>query len=233
MPVKEKIFSLRERLALVCSKAHRAPESIVVVAVSKGVSIPEIEEALAAGIHDIGENRVQEALVKYNGLSAKRYPLNAVKWHMVGHLQTNKARDAVRIFDLIHSVDSLRLAQEIDSQAAKIGKTQEILLEVKTSPEATKFGFDPKEVITAAKDILKLKNIKLKGLMTMAPVAQAPELTRPYFRGLKELLDKINSLQLTAYSLQLLSMGMTDDFEVAIEEGATIIRIGRGIFGSS
>ncbi|MFH1458630.1 MAG: YggS family pyridoxal phosphate-dependent enzyme [Candidatus Omnitrophota bacterium] len=149
---------------------------------------------------------------------------------MVGHLQTNKVKQAVKIFDLIHSVDSTRLAQEIDKQAAKIGKTQEILIEVKTSTEATKFGFLPDETADAVKEISRLKNIKLQGLMTIAPLVTNPEEARPCFRTLRELRDEISKLGIWNLEFGILSMGMSDDFEVAIEEGTTMVRIGRAVF---
>jgi pyridoxal phosphate enzyme (YggS family) len=152
---------------------------------------------------------------------------------MVGHLQTNKVKDALNLFDLIQSVDSLNLAQEIDRQAAKIHKIQDILIEVKTSPEATKFGLKPDETVEVIKEMAKLKNINIKGLMTIAPIVDNPEKTRPYFKTLRILKDKINSLTLTTYPLTLLSMGMTDDFEIAIEEGSNMVRIGRAIFESA
>jgi pyridoxal phosphate enzyme (YggS family) len=150
---------------------------------------------------------------------------------MVGHLQTNKVKEAVKIFDLIHSVDSLYLAREIDKQAATVNKIPGILLQVKTSPEATKFGVKPEETIELIKEIAKLKNVKIRGLMTIGPAVDNPEKARPYFRVLRELKDKINDLRFTSCELRILSMGMSDDFEIAIEEGATMIRLGRVIFG--
>jgi hypothetical protein len=200
------------------------------VAVSKARTPQQIEEVIQAGISDIGENKVQEALIKYNQLRAMGYELRAIKWHMVGHLQTNKVKDAVGIFDLIHSVDSVHLAQEIDRQAVKINKIQNILIEVKTSGEATKFGLRPEEVIAVIKEMAPFKNIDIKGLMTIAPIADSPEKTRPYFRTLRELKDEINRSSLTKSPLSVLSMGMSDDFEIAIEEGSNMIRIGRAIF---
>jgi pyridoxal phosphate enzyme (YggS family) len=228
--LKDKILGIRERIVSICSRINRDPESIAVVAVSKGRTVEQIKEVVAAGITDIGENRVQETLVKYNALQAASCRLQAIKWHMVGHLQTNKVKDAVKIFGLIQSVDSVHLAQEIDAHAVKIDKIQEILIEVKISPEASKFGIKPEVLVDAVKEISKFKNVRIKGLMTIAPTVDNPEKTRPYFTMLRELRDKINGLQLAACSLQLLSMGMTDDFEMAIEEGATMIRIGRAIF---
>ncbi len=227
--VKANILKLKERISYICSKINQDPSSITIVAVSKGRAPSQIEEALVAGITDIGENKVQEAIAKYNDM---RYAIcdMPIRWHMVGHLQTNKVKDAVRIFDLIQSVDSIRLAQEIDKQAAKINKIQDILIEVKTSGEATKFGLDPRAAVDAIKEIIKLKNVNLKGLMTIAPLADNPEMSRPYFRMLRKLRDGVNAISDKRYAISELSMGMTDDFEVAIEEGATMLRIGRAIF---
>jgi pyridoxal phosphate enzyme (YggS family) len=226
--ISENIAALRKRVADACARAKRDPKAVTIVAVSKGRSRQEIEETLACGITDIGENRVQEALSKFAGLQVASYKLQ-VKLHFIGHLQTNKVKDAVRIFDIIHSVDSLRLAQEIDRQAAKINKTQDIFIEVKTSPEVTKYGFSEEEIVEIIPEIMTYRNIRIKGLMSIAPVVDKPEAARPYFRILTNLRERITGLRLAPCNLQL-SMGMTDDFEVAIEEGATMIRIGRAIF---
>ncbi|MDP2941343.1 MAG: YggS family pyridoxal phosphate-dependent enzyme, partial [Candidatus Omnitrophota bacterium] len=244
--IKDNLTQLRQRIARSCARAGRQEAEVTIVAVSKGRGAEEIKEAIGAGITDIAENRVQEALLKYKQLSGYRFSVigsrgipntehrapsteNSIKWHLVGHLQTNKARDAVRIFDLIHSVDSLRLAEEINKQAAKMNKTQDVLLEVKTSPETTKFGVKPEEAPALLERIGALANIKVRGLMTIAPLVDNPEQARPYFQALRRLRDKIYDLRITHYDLRILSMGMTDDFEAAIEEGVTMIRIGRGI----
>lgn len=210
---------------MACSKANRNPDEISIVAVTKNRTSQEIKEAIAAGIGDIGENRVQEALGKYNDITSQ-----GIKWHMVGHLQTNKAKEAVNIFDLIHSVDSLRLALEIDKRATKINKIQDVLIEIKTSSEATKFGLIPEDALEAIRGISRLGHIAIKGLMTIAPIAGSPQEARPYFRRLRELRDEINQLLAPGCQLQILSMGMTDDFEAAIEEGSNMIRLGRAIF---
>jgi pyridoxal phosphate enzyme (YggS family) len=220
--VKENIVRIRERIISACSKVNRDPLEIKLVAVSKGQDVLDIKEAVDSGLVDIGENRIQETLDKFKKLKAEGSGLR-IKWHMIGHLQKNKVKDAVDIFDLIHSVDSLALAEAINKRAAKINKIQDILIEVKTSPEATKSGLEPDKVIGAARDISRLKNINIKGLMTIAPLVNHIEEARPYFKKLRELRESVNA----SY---ILSMGMTDDFEVAIEEGADIIRIGRGIF---
>lgn len=223
--VKDNIGEVRKRISFACSKTKRDPSAITIVAVSKGRSLEQIKQAVEQGITDIAENKVQEALSKYRQVSA-------IRWHMVGHLQTNKVKEAIRIFDLIQSVDSLKLAAEINKQAARIDKIQDIFIEVKTSPEATKSGLNPDEAAEVIKKIAELKNINIKGLMTIAPVVDDPEKARPYFRMLRELRDKMVSLSTISYELPTLSMGMTDDFEVAIEEGSTMVRLGRAIFGS-
>ena len=235
--IKESILRINAQILRVCSKINKNPEEISIVTVSKGRSPQEIKEVILAGITDIGENRVQEALLKYQELSAISSPilagrqeLSVVKWHMVGHLQTNKVKEAVKIFDLIQSVDSLHLAAEIDKQAAKINKIQDILIEIKTSTEATKLGLKPDKAIEVIKEIVRLKNINIKGLMTIAPLAGDPEKARPYFRMLRELRDEINQLSAESFQLKVLSMGMTDDFEVAIQEGSNMVRLGRAIF---
>jgi len=214
--IKDNILKVKERIAAVCAKIKVNPDRITLVCVTKGRAVGEISEVASLGLKHLGENRVQEAKEKY-----KQIP--SADWQMVGHLQLNKVKDAIKIFSLIHSVDSIALAQEINKQAAKFNKVQDILLEVKTSPEVTKFGFDPGSLLDASREILRLGNLKVKGLMTIAPVVANPEEAREYFVKLRALRDELNPSW-------FLSMGMSDDFEVAIEEGADIIRLGRAIF---
>lgn len=228
--VRDNVRKIKERISSVCSKINRDPQSITIVGVAKGRTVGQIREAITAGITDIGENRVQESFLKYKELTSDINGPLPIKWHLVGHLQTNKVKEAVKLFDLIHSVDTLRVAWEIDKQAALINKVQDILVQIKSSFEATKFGLKPDEAIKTIEEIAKLKNINIRGLMTIAPIVDNPEKTKPYFRLLRELRDKINALRTMNYELKTLSMGMTDDFEVAIEEGATIVRLGRAIF---
>lgn len=254
--VKDAVTIIKARIALACERFGRSPLSVTLVGVSKGRPLLDIQEAIKVGITDIGENRVQEALLKYNEFSrygqtgihpnqSAPYPkgresalslrdglvrLSGLRWHMIGHLQTNKVKDAVRIFDLIQSVDSLRLAEAIEKEAVKIDKVQDVLIEVKTSPEATKFGAEPHEVARLLEGVRRLKNIRVSGLMTIAPLVDAPEKARVYFRRLKEVFDASNACCPGSCQLRELSMGMTDDFEVAIEEGSTMIRIGRALF---
>jgi pyridoxal phosphate enzyme (YggS family) len=222
--VLENIRSITGRIHDTCRKISKDPSEVELVCVTKGVSLDAIEEALASGVTTFGENRVQEALVKYDSIDGRAL------WHLVGHLQTNKVKDAVSIFSLIHSIDSARLAKEIDKEASRIDKVQDILIQVNVSGEESKFGVRSEEAVDFFKSILLYPNINIKGLMTIAPETANPEKSRPCFRGLRELLGNINSLGLTPSPLRILSMGMTDDFEVAIEEGSTMVRIGRGIF---
>jgi len=228
--IKDNLLKIKERILSACLRGNQDPASITIVAVSKNRTVEEIREAIASGLSDIGENKVKEALKKYYELRDTSYELRKIKWHLIGHLQTNKVRTAIRIFDLIESVDSLRLALEINKEAEKINKVQDILMEVKTSPETTKYGFRPEDAVDAAKEISRLNNVSLKGLMTIAPLVDIPEKTRPYFRQLRELRERINESRVTSHELRILSMGMSDDFEVALEEGSTMVRIGRLIF---
>ncbi|MDD4899277.1 MAG: YggS family pyridoxal phosphate-dependent enzyme [Candidatus Omnitrophica bacterium] len=227
--VRANISRIKGEISRLCAQIKRDPAGITLIAVSKGRTVEQVKEAVDAGATDIGENRVQEALLKYNALRQTQYA-ERIKWHLIGHLQSNKAKEAVKFAELIHSVDSLRLAQEIDKQAAKINKLQDILLEVKTSPEETKLGLSPEDCIGVIKEAGALKNIRIQGLMTIAPLVGSPEAARPYFKQLKDLLDSLNALRSTPYALRILSMGMTNDFTVAIEEGSTMVRVGRAIF---
>ncbi len=233
---RSNLEAVRARIHQVCARVGRDPNEITLVCVTKGVDINRIREVVGLGITDIGENRVQEAREKFGLLTSLQATGNRrqaeIRWHMVGHLQRNKAKHAVRIFDLIHSVDSLDLAQEIDKEAKKIEKIQEILIEVNVSGESTKFGITAEETFLLAKEVSKLTSLRLKGLMTIAPLVDNPEKVRPYFKALRELRDEINQLLTVNCKLLTLSMGMSQDFEVAIEEGATMMRIGTAIFRS-
>lgn len=217
MDISRNIRDVEQHIAAAARKAGRDPDEITLVAVTKGLPAQAIEAAITAGIHNIGENRVQEAHSKIAQLSTSGV---RPTWHMIGHLQRNKVKTAVEIFDIIHSVDSLRLADEINSKAPQI---LPVLLQVNVSSEVTKSGFSVSELPEALKYIRAMPNLEARGLMTIAPMARDPEEVRPVFRALRELRDSLG--------LDHLSMGMTDDFEVAIEEGATMVRIGRAIFG--
>jgi hypothetical protein len=213
--IAEKIAHVRQRVERAAERAGRPPTDITIVAVSKGFPPSAIDEVVVAGIADVGENRVQEASAKIDALRGL-----PVTWHLVGHLQTNKAKTALELFDIIHSVDSLHLAEVLSHRAQT---PLSVLLEVNVTGEASKFGFSTDEVVAAAGAIARLPRLDLRGLMTVAPFVDDPETVRPVFRELRRLRD--------ALGLRELSMGMTDDFEIAIEEGATLVRIGRAIFG--
>ncbi|MBI1885107.1 MAG: YggS family pyridoxal phosphate-dependent enzyme [Chloroflexi bacterium] len=215
LTIAERAEAVRRRVAAACERAGRSPEEVTVVAVAKTFPPAAIAETVAAGVRHIGENRVQEAAAKRPELAG----LDAV-WHMVGRLQTNKVARALELFDIIQAVDSLHLAAEISKRAPT---EVPVFLEVNVEGEATKLGFSPSEALRAAGKLAALPNLDLRGLMTVAPLTDDPEEVRPVFRRLRALRD--------ALGLPELSMGMTDDFEVAIDEGATLVRIGRAIFG--
>jgi len=208
-------------------RAGRRPEEVRLVAVTKTVGVEEIKQALDVGLRMFGENRVQEAKEKISNLKSEISNAK-IEWHMIGHLQSNKVRPAVQLFDLVHSVDSAGLAEEINKEAARIGKVQRVLIEVKLSEEATKSGISEPELSALIEKVAKLGNLKLEGLMTMPPFFDEPERARPYFKRLRELRD---ALAEKGFSLPELSMGMSGDFDVAIEEGATLVRVGTAIFG--
>ena len=222
----KRLQDVKNRIQTAARVCGRNPETIRLVAVSKTVPTARVRQAIQAGVTILGENYVQEARAKFNDLAT--YP---VSWHFIGHLQSNKAKYAVRLFDLIHSVDSLKLARELDKQSRKINKIQEILIQVNISEEASKSGVNVKDTLSLLKDISRLENLSVKGLMTMPPYFNAPEKVRPYFTALRGLRDRLEKQSLLNVSLDELSMGMTGDFEVAIQEGATLVRIGTAIFG--
>lgn len=225
MSVQENLEGVQGRIASAARRAGRDPASVKLVVVTKTVEIARIREAVAAGAAILGENRVQEAKEKIEALGAP------ASWHLIGRLQTNKAKYAVKLFDLIHSVDRLGLAKELDRQAAKIGKVQDILIEVSIAGEAGKAGMSVKEAPLLVREAAKFKNISIRGLMTMPPYSDKPEDARPYFRVLRELAESIAKENIPGVSMQNLSMGMSGDFEVAVEEGATMVRVGTAIFG--
>jgi pyridoxal phosphate enzyme (YggS family) len=215
--IEANLEQVRRRIDQACQRAGRSPEEITIVAVTKGVSPTAIQSAFRAGVRHFGENRVQET-------QAKREQLLGLEprptWHFMGHLQTNKVGAALRLFDIIHSVDSLRLAEALSQRVQ--GKIP-ILLEVNIAGEATKGGFLPAQLEAAFREISRLPGLEVKGLMTVAPQAASPEEVRPFFREMRRLAEALKLVEL--------SMGMSDDFEVAVEEGATMVRLGRVIFG--
>lgn len=223
--IAENIARLRERIYNSVLKIGRKPEEIMLVAVSKTVGVENIKEAIEAGITIFGENYVQEA----KGKIAQIGP--GITWHMIGHLQTNKVKYVVLFFSMIHSVDSIHLAKEISQRAIKVGKSMDVLIQINIEGEKTKGGIRPEQIAPLLDAISPLKGIQVKGLMTMPPYFSDPEMARPFFKKLRELRDKLLPSLPDSVSLSHLSMGMSSDFEVAIEEGATIIRIGNYIFG--
>jgi pyridoxal phosphate enzyme (YggS family) len=225
MNIGKRLKNIKDRINESAVRCGRDPKSVRLVAVSKTVPASRVKEAIDAGVDILGENYVQETRSKFNELAA--YPIS---WHFIGHLQTNKAKYAVRLFDLIHSVDSLKLARELDKQAKKVNKVQDILIQINIGKEASKSGADAENALNLVKDVSSLENISVKGLMIMPPFFNNPEKERPYFSGLRNLRDHIRQT-LKGVDLYELSMGLSNDFEVAIEEGATFVRIGTAIFG--
>ena len=223
MDLAANLQSIQERIAAACARAGRDPSSVALVAVSKGHPPETVRAAFSQGQTLFGESKVQEAKAKIS-LSPGR-----LRWHMIGHLQSNKCRDAVHFFEMIESVDSLALACEIDKWADKAAKTMPVLLEVNIAGEASKFGYPPELLLAELEQVNALKKIEIHGLMTIAPWTLEPEKSRPIFRKLRELKERCEA-KLGA-PLPHLSMGMSGDFEVAIEEGATLVRVGTALFG--
>jgi len=223
--IKSNLARIRERIESAARRAGRDPGTIRLVAVSKTVAPERIREAVESGVHILGENYLQEAQGKIEVLGA------GISWHFIGHLQKNKAKYAIRLFDLIHSVDSIALAEELNRAGQKQGKVQAILLQVDLSGEETKFGASEGEIFQMAERISGLKGVFVRGLMAMPPFSDDPEDSRPYFQKLRALRDRLARMKIPGVFAEELSMGMSGDFEVAIEEGATLVRIGTAIFG--
>jgi len=220
------IAVIKQRIAAAASRAGRAPETIRLMAVSKTVPPERIRQAIEAGMTLFGENYVQEAREKIPEIG------HTVEWHMIGHLQTNKVKYVVNLFDWIHSVDRLELARELDKRAGQNNRRLNVLIEVNVSGEESKSGAEASQALELVRQISLLPNLSVHGLMTMPPYSDDPENSRPYFKALCKLRDEISAAAIPNIQMDELSMGMTDDFEVAIEEGATIIRVGRAIFGA-
>ena len=223
--ISENLNRIIERIAHAARRAGRNPEDVLLIAASKGVEVERLNEGLSAGIRMLGESKVQEAMPKLQALG------NKAEWHFIGHLQGNKVKYVVGAFTLIHSVDSIELSEEINSRAEKMGMIQNVLLEVNVSGEKGKFGVMPDNVISITKAFSGLKHISLRGFMTVPPYSDDPEDARPYFRMLRELRDNALHAGICTGDCRELSMGMSIDFEVAIEEGATMVRVGTAIFG--
>jgi pyridoxal phosphate enzyme (YggS family) len=223
--IQRNIECIRENIAEAVAKSGRNIEDVRIMAVTKTVDDERIMEAISCGINIIGENYVQEAKRKIEKMG------HDIEWHMIGHLQSNKAKYAVGLFDMIHSVDRLSLAKELDKRARGSGIIMKILVEVNTGGEETKSGVSEEDIIDLIREVSALSNLSVQGLMTMPPWFDDPEDARPYFVKLRELRDRIIDEDIQRIGMSELSMGMTDDYQVAIEEGATIVRIGRAIFG--
>ncbi|MDD5557670.1 MAG: YggS family pyridoxal phosphate-dependent enzyme [bacterium] len=225
--IGDNLRSVAERVAAAAGRAGRSPDDVEIVLATKGRSIAEIDEAIRAGARVIGENRVQEAREKHPRLAGR------VAMHMIGHLQRNKAREALALFSMIHSVDSLRLAAEIDRVAARAGRSVPMLLEVNVSGEGSKYGIAPDELPAAVAALGAMRFVQLEGLMAMTPLAADPGESRPLFAALRRLAEEADRLAVPGVRMRHLSMGMSQDFEVAVEEGATMVRVGSAVFGAA
>ncbi len=223
--VRANIEKIRNRIAGAALRSGRSVSDIRLMAVTKTVDDDRIVDAIEAGVDIIGESYVQEAKRKIEKMG------KGVEWHMIGYLQSNKAKYAVRLFDMIHSVDRKNLAVELDRRAGMAGRRMNILVEVNTSGEKTKSGIDHREAMQLIKEIALLEHLAIRGLMTMPPWFDDPEDARPYFATLRDLRDRVVEEQIPGVEMTELSMGMSGDFEVAVEEGASIVRVGRSIFG--
>lgn len=223
--IKQNLDNIYSRIKSAAEKSGRKAEDIKLIAVTKTVEVERIRNVCEYGVPDFGENRVQELLEKYDKFD------ESIKWHLIGHLQTNKVKYIIDKVHMIHSVDSIDLAREIDNRAEKVGKKMDILLQVNVSGEESKFGIRPGQVEEYIHIISRLENISLRGLMTIAPFAENPQEIRPVFKNLYDIYIDIKNKKIDNVNMDYLSMGMSNDFEVAIEEGANLVRIGTGIFG--
>jgi len=231
--IKENLLRVLERIEKAALRAGRDPKEIKLVAVSKTVEPARIKEAIEAGVSILGENYVQEAKKKIEEIGrpacTERFGEGRpVSWHFIGHLQSNKAKYAVQLFDMIHSLDGIPLAEELNRRAEQADRMFKVMVEINLSGEATKFGTDEEKILNLARSILQLNYLSLEGLMTMPPYFDSPEMSRPYYIRLRELREKMVR---EGIPMKELSMGMSNDFEIAIEEGATYVRVGTAIFG--
>lgn len=226
-PIQERIGTIYRRISYSAMRAGREPESANLLAVTKTLSCEAVGEAVYWGLRVFGENYVQEAAEKIKAVAIE-YPAEHISWHLIGHLQKNKVKTAVECFDLIHTLDSIDLARILDKEAQRQNKKQRVLIQVKVSKEETKHGVAPEDLQCLVEEVLGLENLTLEGLMAIPPFFEDPEKVRPYFRQLRMIKE---GLEAQGYPLKELSMGMSHDFEVAIEEGATLVRIGSAIFG--
>ena len=225
--IQKELTVIRQQINAAAAACGRNLAEITLVGVSKKHPVEKMRQAIDAGLTDLGENYIQEAVDKIEAIGKA-----SARWHFIGHLQSNKARFAVQYFDLIHTVDKIKLAKEIDKQAQKIDKRQEILLQVNIGEEETKSGAGAGEVVALAQAVIQLDHLELQGLMCMPPYFDDPEQARPYFRHLARIREKIVDAGVDAKAMRHLSMGMSHDFAAAIQEGATLVRVGTAIFGS-
>lgn len=225
MMLQENLQKVEERICAACERAGRSRDEVTLIAVSKTKPVPMLQEIYDCGVRDFGENKVQELTEKYDVLPED------INWHMIGHLQRNKIKYIIGKTKLIHSVDSIRLAEAIEAEAAKRDCIVDVLLEVNAAKEESKFGFMPEEVVEAVSKFAAFSHIRVKGLMTIAPYVADPEENRVHFANLKKLSVDIEAKKVNNVTMSIFSMGMTNDYEVAIEEGATVVRVGTGIFG--
>ncbi len=224
--IQENLETVKERIQNACRRAGRNPDEVTLIAVSKTKPVEMLQEAYEAGVREFGENKPQELRDKYPCLPQD------IHWHMIGHLQRNKIKYLIDKVCLIHSVDSLRLAEAIDEEAGKRGLRVSVLAEVNMAGEESKFGVTPQEAPSFVEALSRFPHLRVEGLMTIAPFTEHPEENRPYFRNLKKLSVDIQAKNIDNVCMRHLSMGMTGDFEVAVEEGATMVRVGTGIFGA-
>jgi pyridoxal phosphate enzyme (YggS family) len=225
MSISDNLAQVRERMAEAAIRAGRSPESVKLVGVTKTVDMQRIDQAVSAGLEILGENYVQEAREKIQRLGDR------ISWHFIGRLQTNKAKYAVKLFDLIETVDSLKLAVELNRRAQPLERVIPVLIQLNLAGEATKGGVDRAASLALVRQISQLPHLQIQGLMTMPPFFNDPERARPYFRKLRELSQEIVAAEIAGVEMTEISMGMSGDFEVAIEEGATLVRVGTAIFG--
>ncbi|MEK6325113.1 MAG: YggS family pyridoxal phosphate-dependent enzyme [Acidobacteriota bacterium] len=224
--IRERLARVRDQLARAAERAGRSEKDITLIAVSKTFDPATVQQAVLAGTRDLGENRVQEAITKVAMIEGD------VRWHLIGHLQSNKARQAVETFDVIHTIDSCQLAERLDRIAGEIGRRPMVLVQVDLAHEPTKSGADESELPAIIEALDSASHLEFRGLMVMPPFFDSPEQTRPYFRRLREILEGLNRGRGAEQKLTELSMGMSHDFDVAIDEGSTMVRVGTAIFGS-
>jgi len=227
MDLQERLAEIEHRIHEACRRSGRSDEAVEIIAVTKYTTLETTERVLRLGVAHIGESRAQDAQVKWEAL----HPGGT--WHFIGHLQTNKVKDIVGKFDYIHSLDRMSLAQEIEKKAARLGIASKCFLQVNVSGEGSKQGVAPEELFAFAREVAQMQHIRVVGLMTMAPLEADAETTRPVFRGLRQLRDELNDRRIFPYPVPHLSMGMSNDYEVAIEEGATWVRLGSVLVGRS